>query len=96
MAALLPRVGKVATRLASTSAKVIKGITPAGKVIRRLPSTGAKVLKMLTEMENGDTSDRCDTLDSLLGGRLRLASEEVESARLHGLVQHVPHAWEHR
>ena len=58
--------GKVILRLPSTGAKVIKMITAEGKVIMRLPSTGAKVIKMITEMENGDTCDRYDALDTLL------------------------------
>jgi hypothetical protein len=47
--------------------KVIMLIIVGGKVIMRLPSTGGKVIKMLTYMEMGDTSDRCDTLDTWAG-----------------------------
>ena len=39
-----------------------------GKVATRLPSTGLKMAKMATLMENGDTYDICDTIDT---GRVR-------------------------
>ena len=60
-------MGSKAVGLLRSGAKVIKVLTPAGKVIMRLPTTGAKVIKIITEMENGDTSDRCDSLDKCEG-----------------------------
>ena len=60
--------GRRCARLGSSDAlraggKVIKVIIVEGKVIMRLPSTGVKVIKMITQMDNGDTSDRCDVFD---------------------------------
>ena len=50
--------------------------TVGSKVATRLPSTRLKMTKMATRMQNGDTSDRCDTYDRFGAGAAGRAGGE--------------------